>query len=249
MSGRLSSPRFRRRLYWSTGALGVLSAVTVVAILIGNTGKKNPSKLSNQPAWVYKEPQRSELTAADRRELFAIATRFIKTAVARKHLDRAWRMLGPEMRAGQTRKSWDTGFNNVVPFPAVGIASWNILYSYKGDVALDLAVVGAKSSDWAGKTFTIELKRYPAHPRDWLIAAWVPKGVGGSKQIKSVAAQPVPPPPKAVLGAEWLLAPFVILGSLLLGLAAWGVRTHFQQRRSAKRFAEALGYSSTSKPS
>jgi hypothetical protein len=249
MSGRLSSPRFRRRLYWSTGALGVLSAVTVAAILIGNTGKKNPTKLSNQPAWVYKEPQRSELTAADRRELFAIATRFIKTAVARKHLDRAWGMLGPEMRAGQTRKSWDTGFNNVVPFPAVGIASWNILYSYKGDVALDLAVVGAKSSDWAGKTFTIELKRYPAHPRDWLVAAWVPKGVGGSKQIKSVAAQPVPPPPKAVLGVEWLLTPFVILGSLLLGLAAWGVRTHLQQRRSAKRFAEALGYSSTSKPS
>lgn len=249
MSGRLSSPRFRRRLYWSTGTLGVLSAVAVAAILIGNTGKKNPGRLSNQPAWVYKEPQKSELTVADRRELFAIASRFIKTAVARKHLDQAWAMLGPEMRAGQTRKSWDTGFNNVVPFKAVGIASWNILYSYKGDVALDLAVVGAKSSDWAGKTFTIELKRYPQHPHGWLVAAWVPKGVGGAQQIKSVAAQPVLPPPKAVLGVEWLLAPLVILGSVLLGLAGWGVRTHLQQRRSAKRFAEALGYSSTSKPS
>src|SRR2546423_181122 len=219
MSGRLTSPRFRRRLYWSTGTLGVLSAATIAAILIGNTGKKNETPLTNQPAWVYKEPQKSELTAADRRELFAIATRFIKTAVARKHLDQAWAMLGPEMRAGQTRKSWDTGFNNVVSFPAVGVASWNILYSYQGDVALDLAVVGAKSSDWAGKTFTIELKRYPTHPRDWLIAAWVPKGVGGSQQIKSVAAQPVPPPPKAVLGVEWLLAPLVILGPVLPRLA------------------------------
>jgi hypothetical protein len=249
MSGRLSSPRFRRRFYWSTGTLGVLSAVAVAAILIGNTGKKNEAPLTNQPAWVYKEPEKSALTAAERRELFAIATHFIKTAVARKHLDQAWALLGPEMRAGQTRKSWDTGFNNVVPFPAVGIAGWNILYSYKGDVAVDVAVVGAKTSDWAGKTFTIEFKRYPAHPRDWLVAYWAPKGVGGAQQIKSVAAQPVPPPPKAVLGVEWLLAPFVILGSLMLGLAAWGFRTHLQQRRSAKRFAEALGYSSTSKPS
>ena len=47
-------------------------------------------------------------------------------------------MLGPEMKAGQTRKSWDTGYNNVIPFPAVGIATCDILYAYKGDVALDL---------------------------------------------------------------------------------------------------------------
>ena len=136
MSGRLSSPRFRRRLYWSTGTLGVLSAMALAAVLIGNTGKKSPGRLNNQPAWVYKEPQTEDLTAAERRELFAIASRFIKTAVARKHLDQAWPMLAPEMRAGQTRKSWDTGFNNVVPFPAVGIAAWNILYTYKDDVAV-----------------------------------------------------------------------------------------------------------------
>jgi hypothetical protein len=249
MSGRLSSPRFRRRLFWSTGTLGLLGVVSFAVVLIGNTGKKNPTKLSNEPAWVYKEPQSSALTAAERRELFAIATRFIRTAVARKHLDQAWEILGPEMRAGQTRKSWDTGNNNVVPFPAVGVAGWKILYSYEGDVAVDVAVIGAKTSDWAGKTFTIEFKHYPSHPRDWLVAYWAPKGVGGSRQIKSVAAQPVPPPPKAVLGAYWLLTPLVILGSLALGLAAWGVRTHFLTRRSAKRFAEALGYSSTSKPS
>jgi hypothetical protein len=249
MSGRLSSPRFRRRILWSSGSLGVLAAVTAAAILIGNTGKKNETPLSNKPAWVYKEPQTSALTAAERRELFAIATRFIKTAVARKHLDQAWAMLGPEMRAGQTRKSWDTGFNNVVPFPAVGIAGWNVLYTYTDDVAVDVAVVGAKTSDWAGKTFTIEFKRYPAHSGNWLVVYWAPKGVGGAKQIKSVAAQPVPPPPKAVLGVEWLLAPLVILGSALLSIAGLGLYTHIKQRRSAKRFAEALGYSSTSNPS
>jgi hypothetical protein len=249
MSGRFSSPRFRRRLFWSIGIVGALFAVTLAAVLIGNTGKRADTKLTNQRAWVYKEPKKQGLTATDRRRLFATATRFIKTAVARKHLDQAWSMLGPEMRAGQTRQSWDTGTNNVIPFPAVGIANWDILYSYKDDVALDVAVVGARTSDWAGKTFTIELKHYPSHPHAWLVAAWVPKGVGGARQIKSVAAQPVPPPPKAVLGAEWLFAPLIILGSVFLGLGLWGVRTHIKQRRSAKRFAEALGYSSNSNPS
>ena len=92
------------------------------------------------------------------------------------------------MKAGQTRRSWDTGNNNVIPFPAIGIANWSVLYAYRDDVALDLGVVGDPHSDWAGKTFTIEFKRYKSQPRDWLVAAWVPKGIGGAGQIKSVAS-------------------------------------------------------------
>jgi hypothetical protein len=249
MSGRLSSPRFRRRLLWSTGIVGVLSAVAITAILIGNTGKSYETPLSNQPAWVYREPQRARLTREDRRELFDTASRFVRTAVARKHLDTAWEMLGPEMRAGQTRKSWDTGVNNVIPFPAIGIATWDVLYAYRDDVAIDLAVVGAKNSEWAGKTFTIELKRYRSRPHDWLVASWVPKGVGGSRQIRSVAAQPPPPPVKAALSAKWLFAPLAVFGALVLSLIGWGIHTSIKQRRAAKRFAEALGYSSSSNPS
>jgi hypothetical protein len=249
MSGRLSSPRFRRRLFWSAGTLGLLSALTATAILIGNTGRSNETPITNKPAWVYHEPQRLTLTPADRRELFEIATRFVRSAVARKHLDTAWRMLGPEMRAGQTQRSWNTGFNNVIPFPAIGIANWDIAYAYKDDVGIDLAVVGAKTSDWAGKTFTIELKRYKSHPSDWLVAAWVPKGVGGSEQIRSVAAQPPPPAVKAAVSAKWLLVPLATLGTLVLLLITWGVHGSIKQRQAAKRFAEALGYSSTSNPS
>jgi hypothetical protein len=189
------------------------------------------------------------LTAADRRDLFAAASQFIRTAVARKHLDSAWDMLGPEMKAGQTRKSWDTGNNNVVPFPAVGIANWGIFYAYRNDVALDLSVVGAKNSDWAGKTFTIELKRYPSHPDEWLVASWVPKGIGGAGQIRSVASQPPLPPVKAEVSAKWLLAPVAIFGSALLVLLAWGTRSLIKNRRAAKRYAELLGYSSSSNPS
>jgi hypothetical protein len=249
MIGRLHSHRVRRRLFWSVCSLSAIGTVVIAAILIGNTGDSTATKVIDKPAQVYHEPSRMSLTAADRRDLFATASRFVQTAVARKHLDSAWSMLGPEMRAGQTRKSWDTGTNNVVPFPAVGIANWGVFYAYRDDVALDLSVVGAKNSDWAGKTFTIELKRYAGHPHDWLVAAWVPKGVGGARQIRSVAAQPPPPPVKATLSAKWLLVPLGIFVSLILGLSGWGVLSIVKQRRAVKKYERLLGYSSSSNPS
>ena len=239
MKGRLSSYRFRRRLLFGGGTLLVLGVVVGVSIDIGNTGHREAEKIDySKKAWVYHEPATMKLTAADRLELYKTAVQFISTAVARKHLDGAWTMLGPEMKAGQTRKSWDSGFNNVVPFPAVGIATWTIAYAYKDDVAMDLAVVGDRHSDFAGKTFTLELKR--AKPHRWLVAAWVPKGVGGRGQIKSVASQPVPPPPTAPLSAKWLLAPLSILAFGLMTLMVFGVRNVLRHRRAARRYAELL---------
>jgi hypothetical protein len=249
MAGRLSSPRFRRRLYWGAGSLAVLAGAAIGAILIGNTGRSNATPLIDKPAWVYREPARMRLTSSDRRDLFNAASLFVRTAVARKHLDSAWNMLGPEMKAGQTRKSWDTGFNNVIPFPAVGIANWSILYAYQNDVAIDLGVVGDPHSDWAGKTFTIELKHYKTQPHNWLVASWVPKGIGGAGQIKSVASAPPPPRTVAKVDAKWLLAPVAVLGLIILSLIGWGIRSTIKHRRAAKRYAELLGYSSSSNPS
>jgi hypothetical protein len=249
MAGRLSSPRFRRRLFWTVGSLAVLGGVAIGGVMVGNTGRSNATPLIDKPAWVYREPARMQLTSSDRRELFEIASQFIRTAVARKHLDTAWNMLGPEMKAGQTRKSWDTGNNNVIPFPAVGIANWSILYAYRNDVAIDLGVIGDPHSDWAGKTFTIELKRYDSQPRNWLVASWVPKGIGGAGQIKSVAAVPPPPPDVAAVSSRWLLAPLGILAALVFGLGGWGIMSLIRQRRAAKRYAKLLGYNSSSNPS
>jgi hypothetical protein len=247
MTGRLQSRRFRHRLFWCVGGVSALAAVVLAAIEIGNTGRSTATPIIDKPAQVYKEAPRMSLTADDRRDLLVTATRFIRTAVARKRLDSAWAMLGPEMKAGQTRKSWDTGFNNVIPFPAVGIADWNILYAYENDVAIDLGIVGSKKSDWAGKTFTIEFKRYTSskHPSEWLVASWVPKGIGGAGQVRSVAAQPAPKPVKAAVSAKWLLLPLGILGFLIVSLATWGLSTIIRQRRAAKKYAKLLGYSTS----
>jgi hypothetical protein len=231
----------------------VVGSLVFVGIRFDNTGRSNASPIdSTRKAWVYKEPLRETLTRRDRLDLFRTSSLFVRTAVARKHLDVAWNLLGPEMRAGQTRKSWNTGFNNVVPFKADGIQAWNILYAFHNDVALDLSLVsrGKAKGDWAGKTFTLELKRYAGHPHQWLVAAWVPKGIGGGGTLSpNRRAGPPPPPVKAQVSAKWLFVPAVFLGSLLLVLGAWGVRNVVRSRRASRRYAEALGYNSSSNPS
>ncbi len=250
MKGRLSSPRFRRRLGWSVGTVGTVTGVVVAAVLIGNTGHSSATKIDRtKPAWVYKTPPYMTLTRQDRLALYDTSIRFVKTAVARKELDSAWQLLGPEMRAGQTRKSWDTGFNNVIPFKADGIQAWSVLYSYDNDVAIDLSLVSRSKTDWAGKTFTIELKKDPKRNR-WLVASWVPKGIGGGGSL-SPNRRSGPPPDvyKPTLSAKWLFVPAFLLLALLVGLALWAIRGAVRTRRAARRYAKALGYTSSSNPS
>lgn len=250
MKGRLSSPRFRRRLGWGLGTVGTLTLVVVISVIVGNTGRSNATPINrNQPATVYHYPAHLHLSKRDRQDLFAASMAFVKTAVARKHLDRAWSMLGPEMKAGQTRKSWDTGFNNVIPFKADGIQAWSVLYSYDNDVAIDLSLVSRSKSDWAGKTFTLELKKYPGQNR-WLVASWVPKGIGGGGSLSPTRRSGPPPPEfKPAISAKWLIAPAVFLVLLLASLAAWAIRGAVRNRRAARRYAKALGYTSSSNPS
>lgn len=246
MAGRLSSPRFRRRAAWSAVLLGGSAAAVVAAIAVGNTGRSNATPIDySKPAWVYHAPPHLSLTKKDRLQLFLTASRFVQTAVARKRLDSAWDMLGPEMKAGQTRKSWDTGFNNVVPFPADGIGSWNINYSYQGDVALDLSLFHrGKGTSWSGKTFTIELKKDLARPdSDWLVVAWVPKGIGGGGTLSPTRnTGPPPPQPKAQVSSRWLFVPGAFLASLLVGLGMWAVVNGVRGRRASRKVAESLGY-------
>ena len=250
--GRLSSPRFRRRLLWLGGSTCVAVVVVSVSVELGNTGRRNATPIDwTKKPWVYKAPAHTRLSKHDRFELFDTSSRFVRTAVARKQLDTAWEMLGPEMKAGQTRKSWDSGFNNVVPFKADGIEAWDILYAYEGDVALDLSLVSGRknATNWAGKTFTLELKR-DAKSHRWLVASWVPKGVGGGGTL-SANRRSGPPPPAvtAHLSSRYLFVPGMFLAGLLFILGAAGLRSVIRSRRASRRYAETLGYKSSSNPS
>jgi|SRR5919199_2397545 hypothetical protein len=250
MSGRLSSHRFRRRVAWTGGIVAVLVAVVGGSLWIGNTGKREETPLTDEPTWTYDAPALHHLSPAERAQLLETSSHFIRTAVARKRLDEAWELLGPEMQAGQTRRQWDTGTNNVVPFPVAGIAAWNVLYSYDNDVAFDFALISKPGYDVVGKTFTIELRRYPRLGNRWLVASWVPKGITTARQSKSEAAQAPLGGSRAPLAATWLIAPAAVLALIVLIPIGVGIRSLVQNRRAAKRYERELrGYSSSSSPS
>lgn len=231
----------------------MLGGLVFVGIRYDNTGHSSATAIDRtKRAWVYRAPKTLVLTKRQRQSLFATSAHFVRTAVARKQLDEAWDLLGPEMKAGQTRKSWDTGFNNVVPFKADGIEGWDVLYAYDNDVALDLSLYahGKGKDNWSGKTFTLELKRYAGHPNQWLVAAWVPKGIGGGGTLSANRRSGPPPPPvTAKLSAKFIFIPAAFLLGLLLLLTAWGVTSAVRGRRATRRYADALGYNSTSNPS
>jgi hypothetical protein len=259
MRARLTSYRFRRRALTTLVVAGVFGAIVIGAITVGNTGRK-AAPPDKRPVWTYKAPRHQHLTKQDRQTLFAVSNTFVTLAVARpptdklppvaaKKLDVAWDLLGPEMRAGQTRKDWDSGFNNVVPFKADGIQRWSIDYAYRDDVGIDLSLVSGRGAKWAGKTFTIELKRYPQRGNRWLVAAWVPKGVGGGGTLDPNRGTEPPAAEKAKVATKWLLLPIAIFCLLLLSLAGLGGGRMLAQRRAARRYAETLGYGRAPRPS
>jgi hypothetical protein len=257
MPGRLSSHRFRRRLIWAASAVCATAGVVGGSIWIGNTGERYDNRLVDKPAWVYKTPPAAHLTESQRREVLRVMSRFIETAVARRQLDDAYDMAAPELRGRLTRAAWRTGNIPVVPFPSVGIYDMTLDYSYDGDVAFDVALIGNRGGV---KTFLVELKQAgKGQSAPWRVAAWVPKGVGGgSTPVSERHPEPAGPPSKVrgKLSAAWLLIPFGILGMILFVPAGLGLR-NWRQGRKALREYESSGelpplpksYTSSSSPS
>jgi len=244
---RFGSYRFRRRVAWGA-AVAAVGVAIAAAFAVGNTGRKFDAPLSNERAWVYHAPKAHKLSARERDALLQTAAEFVRTAVARRDLDRAWELTGPDLRGGQSRREFMTGDNAVVPFPVRGIKAWSVAYSYEDDVAFDLALVARPGEDVVGKTFTIELRRDAA--RGWLVTSWVPKGLTDAGQSISKATAPEAPPPRAPLSSTWLLLPLGLLGLIVVTPIALALRVVLQTRRAERRYARELGgYSSSSSPS
>ena len=242
MRGRLASYRFRRRFAWITVLASAASGVVVASVLLGNTAKPPPEHLTNRPAQVVRAPRLAKLRPADRTLLLNTSLRFVRTAVARRHLDQAWKLAGPELTQGMTRREWLSGNIPVVPFPAAGVASWNVAYSYDNDVAFDISLVAKPgASPVIGKTFTIELTRRD-HRSPWRVASWLPTGISGIGNDPKLAAQVEQTKiGKPALGLYWLALPFGLLAMIVIVPTALGLRHWWVGRRSEREYLAERG--------
>jgi hypothetical protein len=244
MSGRFASPRFRRRFIWSILLVGSATGVVVTAALVGNTAHPEPETFSNTPVTIARSPKLARLGPVERQRLLETSLLFVRTAVARRDLDRAYELAGPELVQGMTRAEWRHGNIPVVPFPAIGVAEWDVAYSYENDVAFTLSLVAKPgTSPVVGKTFTIELTR-PSGRKPWRVASWFPTGISSVRNDpKLAAAAEQVPKVQAGLSLWWLFLPVGMLATVIVIPAALGARHWWIGRRSERAYLSERGYS------
>ena len=240
MGKRLSSPRFRRRASWLSGAALILGAVAVAVWLLPQSKPKHEI-FTKAPPQVYRAPHAVKLDSGSRAEVVFAASNFIKTAVRRVHVDRSWEMTDPSMRQGFTRRQGASGDIPVVPYPAAGIRQLSVDWSYRDDVALDIVLVPVKGSRLPPKSFMIELKRSGGrvHHR-WLVASWAPQGVSEASMLADAAKDQGPIPRANSLSSRWLLLLFALFLGLLLMIPVFlGVRERIHVARAERAHRRA----------
>jgi hypothetical protein len=174
---RDTSPRLgrtaRRRLAWAVGGLALCAGVVAVLVL-GPNKNPAPERFSAQPAQEAEQLVRAPLAAEARQ----VAVRFIQTAVARKDLDEAWTLVGPNLRGGLSKARWTTGENPVVPYPVdeLDVAPYKVDASYTRSALLEVALLPRKGSGVRAQVFFLELKKLGSgHASRWVVDNWVPR--------------------------------------------------------------------------
>jgi hypothetical protein len=240
--GRLSSPRFRRRLIRVSLFCAVVGAGALVSVLFWNTATIVETPLHGT-ADLYAPPIPVKMAAAERRQVIATAARFVDTAVRRDHAERAFELVGPNLRNGTTKANWREGDIPVVPYP-VDDARWQFDYSYADEIGLQVAVFPTAGADVRPMVFNMSLLADRAGTETrWLVDSWSPRGGGGSVRPSrsegspfQVDAEGVPERASTSLGAVWLLVPAGLIGLALLVPATLVVVERIRARRAQRAY-------------
>jgi hypothetical protein len=110
----------------------------------------------------------AKLTAAE----LQVAYAFLDTAVARRHLDRAWGIVAPELKDGMSLEEWKKGTIPVVPYPVEEAnVSLKAVDSFTDVAQLRVTFVPRAGTKAAAATFMLGLRNVDGH---WLASAWQP---------------------------------------------------------------------------
>ena len=241
MTGRLSSPRFRRRLL-KVGLLGaVVLGATLVSIFFWNTATVVETPLHGK-ADIYVAPLPVEMAAAERREVIATAAKFVDTAVKREHAEQAFELVGPNLRGGTTRADWVGGDIPVVPYP-VDAARWKFDYSYADEIGLQVAMFPEPEANVRPVVFNMSLRAVgKGAARRWLVDSWSPRGGGGGSTARpnrtdgSPFQIDLPESASTRLGTGWLLLPVGLIGLALLVPVALFLFERRRNRRAQRAY-------------
>ena len=171
-SSRLSSPRTQRRLLWLSALVLAAGIAGVLLVFLRDTGQKLNAPISTVPVDKPTLPKRDKLPPEAR----SVAGRFVLTAVQRKNLPEAWKLVGPGIRQGLTYKEWVTGNIPVVPYlQPISLAPIKVDFSSK-DYALLEIILLPKAQKARSEIFSLELIRVgKGDERRWVVNSWAPR--------------------------------------------------------------------------
>lgn len=169
VTSAIRSAKFQRRFFWVAVVIFAVGLGFGIPAIVLPKGHPTATPLSNKPPQVAKTPKSVKLDPAAKK----VAQEFILTAVARKNLQRAYRLAGPQIRQGQTLKQWMTGDIAVIPYPVSDLqfAPMKIDYSYPKQAMIEVAMLPKKGSKVKGALFAMELDKIG---KRWYVNSWVP---------------------------------------------------------------------------
>ena len=171
-SSKLTSPRVQRRLLVLSSLVLAAGIAGVLIVFLRDTGTKLNAPISTIPVDKPTLPKRDKLPAAAR----LVAGRFVLTAVQRKDLAAAWKLIGPGIRQDLTYREWLTGNIPVVPFLApISIAPIKVDFSSKNYAILEIILL-PKSRRLKSEIFSIELITVgKGAKKHWVVNSWSPR--------------------------------------------------------------------------
>ena len=166
----LSSPRTQSRMLWLSAFILAAGIAAVLIVFVGNTGSKEKQVFSNQPVQIVKKPKTVKLEPQVR----VVAGKFILTAVQRKNLAAAWKLIGPGIRQDLTYKEWLSGNIPVVPFlEKIKVAPMKVDLSTKNYALLEVVLLPMTGH---GEIFSIELNKIgKGKAAHWVVNSWAPR--------------------------------------------------------------------------
>jgi hypothetical protein len=241
----LASYRWRRRLIWLTVTAGVVGAALAIGFIWPNTAPPEQTEPRGRSIKVAPEPKKVALKVRERTAALAVASRFIDSAVARNNVDRAWGLVTPTMRAGYTRKQWDSQeLPGIPPFP-VASARWRLQFSDEKGIGFTMALFPTRASHQQAQVFMIGLHKVGAGThRHWLVDNWQAApttggqlasggGSDGGGTLDQITPKVTTTSAKAKESPIWLLIPVALL-SLVLVIPAGIAGTNWYRNRRAR---------------
>ena len=107
---------------------------------------------------------------------------FLATAVARRHLDKSWAVIGPTMRKGYTFKTWTHPGPEglpVIPYPIADVdtSSFYLDYAATDEILLEVGVSANAKQKLRPTTFQLGMSPVAVGPNKkvWRVDYWMPR--------------------------------------------------------------------------